>query len=190
MTILTNTRAVVTGLAVSALALAGVAVGAAPADAASTSTWDRVAQCESGGNWHINTGNGYYGGLQFTLSTWHGYGGDGNPAAASKQTQIRIAERVLAGQGWGAWPVCSVKAGARGESSAVSAAHGSAHRASQHHSHVAVAKHRYVVRVGDTLGRIARAERVEGGWKRLWDANPSVSDPDVIRAGQHLRLPA
>jgi resuscitation-promoting factor RpfA len=117
MKILTNTRAVLSGLAVAGLATAGIALGAAPAQAAPTGVWDRVAACESGGNWHINTGNGYYGGLQFSLATWHGYGGAGNPAAASKSTQIAIAEKVLAGQGWGAWPVCSIKAGATGSSS-------------------------------------------------------------------------
>jgi LysM repeat protein len=117
MKILTNTRAVLSGLAVAGLATAGIALGAAPAQAAPTGVWDRVAACESGGNWHTNTGNGYYGGLQFSLATWHGYGGAGNPADASKSTQIAIAEKVLAGQGWGAWPVCSIKAGATGSSS-------------------------------------------------------------------------
>lgn len=71
--------------------------------------WDAVAQCESGGNWHINTGNGFYGGLQFTYSTWLGYGGGAYaPRAdlATREQQIAIAERVLAGQGIGAWPVC------------------------------------------------------------------------------------
>ena len=120
MKILNNTRAVLSGLAVAGIATAGIALGAAPAHAASTSVWDRVAQCESGGDWSINTGNGYYGGLQFTLSTWHAYGGSGNPADASKATQIAVAEKVLAGQGWGAWPVCSVKAGATGSSSSAS----------------------------------------------------------------------
>ncbi|MGN6445259.1 transglycosylase family protein [Amnibacterium sp.] len=123
MKILTNTRAVLSGLAVAGLATAGLALGAAPANAAPVSVWDRVAQCESSGNWHINTGNGYYGGLQFTLSTWHAYGGSGNPADASKSTQIAVAERVLAGQGWGAWPVCSVKAGATGSSSSATPYH-------------------------------------------------------------------
>jgi LysM repeat protein len=120
MKILTNTRALLSGLAVAGIATAGIALGAAPAQAAPTSVWDRVAACESGGNWHISTGNGYYGGLQFSLATWHGYGGAGNPADASKSTQIAIAEKVLAGQGWGAWPVCSVKAGATGSSSSAS----------------------------------------------------------------------
>ncbi len=68
--------------------------------------WDAVAQCESGGNWAINTGNGYYGGLQFSMSTWQANGGTGNPADASREEQIRVAENVLATQGPGAWPVC------------------------------------------------------------------------------------
>ncbi len=120
MKILTSTRAVASTLAVAALATAGIALGAAPAQAAPTGVWDRVAACESGGDWSIDTGNGYYGGLQFSLATWHSYGGSGNPANASKGTQIAIAEKVLAGQGWGAWPVCSVKAGATGSSSSAS----------------------------------------------------------------------
>ena len=81
---------------------------------ADTHNWDAVAQCESGGNWAINTGNGYYGGLQFTHSTWIGYGGGAyasNANLASKSAQISIAEKVLASQGPGAWPVCSVRAG-------------------------------------------------------------------------------
>lgn len=80
------------------------------------STWDRIAACESGGNWHINTGNGYYGGLQFSTSTWLGYGGGAyTPHAdlATREQQIAIATKVQASQGWGAWPVCSYKAGAR-----------------------------------------------------------------------------
>jgi uncharacterized protein YabE (DUF348 family) len=69
--------------------------------------WDRIAQCESGGNWAINTGNGYYGGLQFTLSTWHAYGGSGRPDQNSREAQIAVAERVAAAEGgYGAWPVC------------------------------------------------------------------------------------
>ena len=84
------------------------------ANAADGATWDALAQCESGGNWSINTGNGYYGGLQFSMSTWQAYGGSGNPADASRSEQIRIAENVLAGQGWGAWPSCSAQIGASG----------------------------------------------------------------------------
>lgn len=68
--------------------------------------WDAIAQCESGGNWAINTGNGFSGGLQFTPSTWRAYGGSGSAFNASREEQIRVAENVLHGQGIGAWPVC------------------------------------------------------------------------------------
>jgi len=75
--------------------------------AGGNSIWDRIAACESGGNWAINTGNGYYGGLQFTLSTWHAYGGSGRPDQNSREAQIAVAERVAAAEGgYGAWPVC------------------------------------------------------------------------------------
>lgn len=93
------------------LAIAGTA-NAAPASP-SASVWDRVAQCESSGNWQTNTGNGFYGGLQFTMSTWRAFGGNGMPTQASRQQQIAVAQRVLAAQGWGAWPVCSSKLGLR-----------------------------------------------------------------------------
>ncbi|MFD0526191.1 transglycosylase family protein [Kitasatospora arboriphila] len=89
-------------------------VSAPSASAASASTWDAVARCESGGNWSINTGNGFYGGLQFTASTWRAYGGTAYASQAnraSKAQQIAVAEKVLASQGPGAWPVCSRKAG-------------------------------------------------------------------------------
>ena len=91
-------------LAVAPVALSlGMAAGTAHADAVN---WDAVAACESGGNWAINTGNGYYGGLQFSLGTWHGNGGEGMPHAASREEQIRVAENVLRTQGIGAWPSC------------------------------------------------------------------------------------
>ncbi|MCP1388384.1 DUF3235 domain-containing protein [Corynebacterium sp. TA-R-1] len=97
-----------------AAALAGIV--APQASAAPDSDWDRLAQCEAGGNWHINTGNGYYGGLQFSASTWRAYGGGQfAPYAhqATREQQIIVAERTLAGQGWGAWPACSRKLGLR-----------------------------------------------------------------------------
>jgi len=82
-------------------------VAASPAAPVRGALWDKVAGCESGGRWNINTGNGFAGGLQFTPGTWRAYGGVGSPAAASREAQIAVAERVLAGQGWGAWPNCS-----------------------------------------------------------------------------------
>ena len=75
--------------------------------------WDRLAQCESGGNWAINTGNGYSGGLQFLPSTWRAYGGSGQAHNNSREEQIRVAENVLDDVGWGAWPACSRKLGLR-----------------------------------------------------------------------------
>jgi LysM repeat protein len=80
---------------------------------ASGGVWDRLAQCESGGNWGINTGNGYSGGLQFSAGTWAANGGSGSAHNASRTEQIRVAERVRASQGWGAWPACSAKLGLR-----------------------------------------------------------------------------
>jgi peptidoglycan hydrolase-like protein with peptidoglycan-binding domain len=120
------------GIAVagSATIAAGVAAGSS---AEASSVWDRVAACESGGNWHISTGNGFYGGLQFTNQTWNGFGGGRYaPRAdlASREAQIAIAQKVLASQGPGAWPVCSVRAGlSRGNGgSAVHAPSRSVHR--------------------------------------------------------------
>ncbi|MGW2818145.1 transglycosylase family protein [Streptomyces sp. NPDC001415] len=106
-------------------ALIGAAVAApltllsvtGPASAADSGVWDRIAQCESGGNWHINTGNGYYGGLQFAAGTWRAHGGGAYASTAdkaSKAQQIAIASKVQRSQGWGAWPVCSRQAGAYG----------------------------------------------------------------------------
>ena len=83
------------------------------ASVASGSVWDRLAQCESGGNWSINTGNGYYGGLQFSLSTWRAYGGSGYPHQNSRAQQIAIAQKLQAAAGWGQWPACSAKLGLR-----------------------------------------------------------------------------
>lgn len=102
------TRAIaVAGVASAAVAAPLMAAG--NASAATASEWEAVAQCESGGNWSINTGNGYYGGLQFSASTWAGFGGTKYASTADQATkaqQIEIAEKVLAGQGKGAWPVC------------------------------------------------------------------------------------
>ncbi|GAB2727091.1 transglycosylase family protein [Nocardia thraciensis] len=87
-------------------ALVAVPFAMSSTASAAAHDWDGVAQCESGGNWGINTGNGYYGGLQFSQSTWNANGGSGSPANASKEEQIRVAENVLETQGVGAWPVC------------------------------------------------------------------------------------
>lgn len=87
----------------------------APASqAADVATWEKLAQCESGGNWSINTGNGFYGGLQFTQQSWNGVGMSGSPQYASREAQIEAGERLLAVQGWGAWPACTAKLGLSG----------------------------------------------------------------------------
>ncbi len=86
---------------------------AAVSAAVSGGVWDRLAACESGGRWHLSTGNGFYGGLQFTLSSWRAVGGSGYPHQASKAEQIARAEKLMAIQGWGAWPACSSKLGLR-----------------------------------------------------------------------------
>jgi hypothetical protein len=88
----------------------------APANAASMKTWSRLAKCESGGRWHVNTGNGYYGGLQISPGTWRAFGGKRFaklPHKASKRQQVKVAKRIKRGQGWGAWPSCSRRIGVR-----------------------------------------------------------------------------
>jgi resuscitation-promoting factor RpfA len=118
ITIMKNTRfrtAARRGATVAAISAAGLALSATAANAAtSTSTWDALAQCESGGNWATNTGNGFSGGLQFSPSTWAAYGGTGSAAEASRDQQIAVAEQVQASQGWGAWPSCAAQLGLNG----------------------------------------------------------------------------
>ena len=109
-----------TGRTVAKVAVTGAIMGVAgaafsgTANAAPDSDWDRLAQCESGGNWGINTGNGFQGGLQFSPSTWNAHGGTQYAASAnqaSREEQIVVAEKVLDSQGWGAWPSCSSSLG-------------------------------------------------------------------------------
>jgi resuscitation-promoting factor RpfA len=114
------------GITFAAVSIAGVALSAASANAAvpgstATDVWDSLAQCESSGNWAINTGNGYAGGLQFSPSTWAAYGGTGSAANASREQQIAVAQRVQASQGWGAWPSCAAKLGLSGSAAAQAA---------------------------------------------------------------------
>jgi resuscitation-promoting factor RpfA len=195
--------AVVGAVAISApLAVAGTA------NAAPDSAWDKLAQCESGGNWSINTGNGYSGGLQFSPSTWRAYGGKGSPHNASRAEQIAVAERTLAAQGWNAWPSCSRKAGIRGNSAspakarstasstsssaaAAAAAAAAKARTATPATPVSLAKNGadYTVGKGDTLGKIAQQFNVPGGWKAVYDRNADVlGNPDVLRVGQQLDL--
>ncbi|MFF8291632.1 transglycosylase family protein [Streptomyces sp. NPDC016309] len=130
--------------------------------------WGCVAECESGGRWHLNTGNGYYGGLQFKQSTWETYGGRAHARRAdlaTRRQQITVAEEVLRWQGWGAWPTCSKKYGLAGRA--------------------------HTVQPGDTLTSVARRFKVPGGWNALYKANTKIvgADPNRIRPGMMLGLP-
>ena len=190
------------GAVVLGAAAIGLGVLAAPA-AAAGHDWTGVAQCESGGNWSINTGNGYYGGLQFSSSTWLGHGGGQfAPRAdlAAPAEQIAVAERVLLTQGAGAWPTCGkrlqsgttavapaprVSAPAPRAAAPAPAVSAPAARTAR----TASSGDDYTVRRGDTLATIARAQHVGGGWRALWAKNrDSVRNPNVIRVGQQLSL--
>ncbi|MFF3319189.1 transglycosylase family protein [Streptomyces sp. NPDC003035] len=212
--------------AVALAGVAGVAVAAplmtaGSASAATASEWDTVAQCESGGNWSINTGNGYYGGLQFSASTWAAYGGTAYAATAdqaSKSQQIAIAEKVLAGQGKGAWPSCGVGLSSASpdtgavEAPAQQAAPKQERQAEQPTTRsetrtapkkaeskktvttptgkkVEKGDGEYKVVAGDTLSKIAAAHDVKGGWEKLFQLNKDVvDDADLIYPGQQLHL--
>ena len=104
---------VITCVMVTAIGGAGMALSVLSAATANADTvnWDAIAQCETGGDWSANTGNGAYGGLQFKPGTWSANGGVGNPATAPRDEQIRVAENVLHSQGLGAWPKCGADAG-------------------------------------------------------------------------------
>lgn len=158
------------GYAVAGLAAVGataLVAGTAHADP----NWDAIAQCESGGNWAIATGNGFYGGLQFTLSTWRSNGGTGMPQNASREEQIRVANNVLATQGIGAWPVCGKRAGAPVTTVVKKSTVGGS----------------VTVHAGDTLALIASVHGTT--WRAIFEANRDViSDPDLIFVGQNLRI--
>jgi hypothetical protein len=201
----TRTAAVLAGAAL--LAPLGLLASAGGAAAADGGVWDRIAQCESGGNWHINTGNGYYGGLQFSAGTWRAYGGTAYaPTAdqASRSAQIAVATKVQHAQGWGAWPVCSGRAGAYGDAPAsghVSAKSAPRHtesapskpakapaRSNEHTTSRGSTRGDYTVREGDTLSGIAA--RHGTSWQRIYAVNKDVigGDPDLIVPGTRLAL--
>ena len=194
-------------------------IGAGTAHAADVSTWNKVAACESSGNWSINTGNGFYGGLQFTRSTWEAYGGAkyaSRADLATKDQQIAVAEKVLDGQGPGAWPVCSVRAGLTrgGDTPDIHPAGGTGGQTAEKTTKKSTKKtgrtsvqdvqpqttpqsragtaEMYTVVRGDSLSEIAETEHVSGGWQRLYAANRRTvgSDPDLIMPGQRLDLRA
>jgi len=206
------------GAAVAAISAAGIALSATGANATtSTSTWDALAQCESGGNWAINTGNGYSGGLQFSPSTWAAYGGTGSAANASREQQIAVAEQVQASQGWGAWPSCAAQLGLSGGATGVApqsvpvqsppvqapvqtapvtsapAVQAPAVQApaAKHVTAVALSGETYTLQAGDTLSIVAEKLGVDGGWQHLADANlDTISDPNLVFEGQVIQLPA
>jgi hypothetical protein len=193
-----RTRSLLRGGAVTLGAAAvGIGVLAAPASAAEHD-WSGVAACESGGNWQINTGNGYYGGLQFSSSTWLGYGGGAYAPRADLATpaqQIAIAEKVLVGQGVGAWPTCgkrltggttavpAVPAPAPARAPAAAPAPAAAAPAAWFPSSSSGGT--YTVRGGDTLAKIAAAHGLS--WRELYARNSStVRNPNMIYVGQKL----
>ncbi|CAL9638460.1 transglycosylase family protein [Streptomyces sp. NPDC057838] len=183
-------------------------MGAGTAQAADVDTWNKVAACESSNDWNINTGNGFYGGLQFTQSTWEAYGGRAYASRAdlaTKDQQIAVAEKVLDGQGPGAWPVCSVRAGLTrggGEPDIRPAAERTKQRETKKKTSIeevrpqstpqsrAGSAEMYTVVHGDTLSGIASDREVRGGWRGLYAANRSTigGDPDLIVPGQRLAL--
>ncbi|MBB1254706.1 transglycosylase family protein [Streptomyces alkaliterrae] len=176
-------------LALPLLTVAGPAAGPAAAgadpgrrDAAESpgpcrptaSPWDCLARCESSGDWSANTGNGFYGGLQFWQPTWEEHGGREfaeRADLATREQQIEVAERVLANQGWGAWPVCSVRCELTTGEDARRRIH--------------------LVRPGDTLSGIAARHRIAGGWRELHDLNRELvgDDPSRLCPGMMLVLP-
>ncbi|OUC98812.1 transglycosylase family protein [Streptomyces swartbergensis] len=196
-----RTTAVLAGAAL--LAPLGLLAATGNAAAADSGVWDRIAQCESGGDWHINTGNGYYGGLQFAASTWRAYGGTAYaPTAdqASKSQQIAVATKVQRAQGWGAWPTCSARAGASGSAPAASAADpvtstesapakpSKTPARSTAHPDRGSSRGDYTVREGDTLSGVAARHGTT--WQHLYAANKTAigGDPDVIVPGLRLDI--
>ncbi|AKL68859.1 MULTISPECIES: transglycosylase family protein [Streptomyces] len=194
---------------------AGIAlplIGAGVAHGASVDTWNKVAACESTHNWHINSGNGYYGGLQFSQSTWREFGGTAYAARAdlaTKDQQIAVAEKVLKGQGPQAWPACGKQAGlSRGgpapaaipqqkQAQQPAALRTEAEQATAEQRQNAprptgtsVLPNPYVVAPGDSLSAIATEQHVEGGWQALYETNRATigGNPNLILPGQRLTL--
>jgi hypothetical protein len=214
-----SARSIALGVFVAGAAGAATLLGPAQAASAESGTnWDAIAQCESGGNWGTNTGNGFSGGLQFTPGTWAAYGGRqyaGNAHQASREQQIAVAERVKQGQGIGAWPVCGQHSGSSqkyvgkhtsgSKSNATSSRTSSSNTARSSRSQVRSSAPQvrssapgglkangstYVVRSGDTLSTIAQRQSVQGGWHALYERNRAVvgNNPNLILPGQTLAL--
>ncbi|KPC83363.1 MULTISPECIES: transglycosylase family protein [Streptomyces] len=206
---------------VTGAAVAVPLMGATGASAASVDTWDAVAQCESGGNWSINTGNGYYGGLQFSQSSWAAAGGTQYAARAdlaSKDQQIAAAEKLLDLQGPGAWacagaggltndgvdPGVDTGSEKNGDTAPQAAPEREAEQPATRSEKRTAPKEtvttptggkvekgdgEYKVKAGDTLSKIADAEKVKGGWEKLFKLNDDIVDEaDLIFPGQQLHL--
>lgn len=178
---------------VAATAVVATALAGASTASADSVNWDAIAQCESGGNWSINTGNGYYGGLQFSLSTWRGYGGQGMPNNASRSEQIRIAEKVLAGQGIGAWPVCGARGGSQKSYKAPQPQYSAPAKKNTYKAPPTTSAPRYktgsgnvTVQPGDTLSGIAAEYGKD--WRQVYKANRDTigDNPNMIYPGQKL----
>ncbi|MEU8242477.1 transglycosylase family protein [Actinoplanes missouriensis] len=173
------------GLVTAGITGAGVLLApASPASAARQVNWDVLARCESGGRWHINTGNGYYGGLQFSRSTWKANGGGKYAPTADRATkaeQIKVATKLHKKRGLKPWPACGKKAGVYKKASSGKSSASTKATASK--------KGTYVVRSGDTLASIAKKHKVKGGWRTLFKLNKDRLDsPSRIFPGQRLRL--
>jgi cell wall-associated NlpC family hydrolase len=173
------------------------------ADAATTDEWNTVAACESTNNWEINTGNGFFGGLQFTQSTWQAFGGlafASRADLATKQQQITVAERVLASQGKGAWPVCG-KGLSNGPTPITDVSTVESHVVPHNTQHVLPSQpkpravtqsqptntQRYTVVAGDNLFNIAGRTRIP--LNTLINLNPQIKNPAMIFAGDVITLP-
>ncbi|MEU8686552.1 transglycosylase family protein [Streptomyces sp. NPDC048611] len=203
------------GVTAAAVLLAAGALNLATGQSAEarSGTWDRLAGCESGGNWRTDTGNGFSGGLQFAHSTWHSFGGGAYASRAARATraqQIRVAERVLARQGWGAWPACSASLGLNSATAhrtprsaearpapqrqAAPSSRGRVRHPQSHEKRHKLARHRstggtVVVNAGDTVSGIAYAHG--WGWQEFYRLNQRVigANPDLIFPGTRLAVP-
>ncbi|MFE0173872.1 transglycosylase family protein [Streptomyces sp. NPDC059002] len=179
------------GALLAAVALPGTSASAAPPPlpGAASATydcsltkgpWHCLAQCESSGRWHVNTGNDYYGGLQFWQPTWEEHGGlKYAPRAdlATREEQIKVAEAVLRTQGWEAWPVCSKEV--------------RIDRFDRPDAAVPADRRLHTVKAGETLSSIAQRYRVKGGWQALYKANRDMIGqyPDRLNVGTLLVIP-
>src|SRR4051812_16657051 len=171
----------------------GIGVLSSPAQASTTHDWTGVAQCESRGDWNINTGNGYFGGLQFSQGTWAAFGGTALAPRADLATpaqQVQVAEKVLTGQGIGAWPTCGKKltegtTAAAGQASAPAAEQPAAPAPTEQS---AAPSGSYTVVRGDTVAKIAAANGQS--WQDLYQRNAAVigSNPTRIFPGMVLAL--